>query len=182
MIKPLKKDDQQALMQVARLLQITFPWAYGIKEDAMEEAESLCVDERIAYVYLKDDQVLGIVGARPQYGTTGWELHPLAVHMDHRQQGIASSLMHAIEAEVIDHGGIVMYLGSDDEFDQTSLSTVDLFEHPFEKILTIENISHHPYSFYEKHGYQIVGVVPDANGFYKPDIIMAKRLVPLPPK
>jgi aminoglycoside 6'-N-acetyltransferase I len=34
----------------------------------------------------------------------------------------------------------------------------------------------HPYEFYQKLGYVIVGVIPDANGPGKPDILMAKSL------
>jgi aminoglycoside 6'-N-acetyltransferase I len=34
----------------------------------------------------------------------------------------------------------------------------------------------HPYEFYKKVGFTIVGVLPDANGFGKPDIFMAKRV------
>jgi aminoglycoside 6'-N-acetyltransferase I len=34
----------------------------------------------------------------------------------------------------------------------------------------------HPYEFYQKMGFAIVGVMPDANGIGKPDIYMAKRL------
>ncbi len=30
--------------------------------------------------------------------------------------------------------------------------------------------------FYQKVGYTVVGVVPDANGLGKPDILMAKRI------
>jgi len=37
----------------------------------------------------------------------------------------------------------------------------------------------HAEAFYQKCGFVIVGVVPDANGLGKPDILMAKR-VPRP--
>ncbi len=47
----------------------------------------------------------------------------------------------------------------------------------FEKITHIRNINRHPYEFYQKVGYQIVGVIPNANGLGKPDIIMAKSLI-----
>lgn len=179
MLKHMTKDNEAEILSAARLLQLTFPWAYGDKEDAHKEALSLCQDDYIAFIYVKNDAVVGIIGARPQYGVTGWELHPLAVDRSFRGQGIASQLVEALEKDVIDHGGLMMYLGSDDEFNQTSLSQIDLFKDPFLAIKNIENLSHHPYSFYQKCGYHIVGVIPDASGFYKPDIIMAKRLVPL---
>lgn len=35
----------------------------------------------------------------------------------------------------------------------------------------------HPYEFYQTLGFVILGVIPDANGLGKPDILMAKRLV-----
>jgi aminoglycoside 6'-N-acetyltransferase I len=41
---------------------------------------------------------------------------------------------------------------------------------------TIGNLRRHPYEFYQKLGYVIVGVIPDTNGFGKPDIFMAKRV------
>jgi aminoglycoside 6'-N-acetyltransferase I len=177
MLKRLTKNDKQEIIEVARLLQLTFPWSYGDKEEAYNESISLCQEDRIAFVYQENNRVLGIIGARPQYGTTGWELHPLAVDMSNRGRGIASKLMVELEKEVVHQGGLVMYLGSDDEFNQTSLSETDLFIDTFEAIRNIKNLSNHPYSFYQKHGYKIVGVIPDANGINKPDIIMAKRLI-----
>jgi hypothetical protein len=46
-----------------------------------------------------------------------------------------------------------------------------------EGFASIRNLKHHPYEFYQKLGYQIVGVIPDANGPGKPDILMAKSLI-----
>jgi len=43
------------------------------------------------------------------------------------------------------------------------------------KARRIRNLHGHPYEFYEKLGYTVVGVLPDANGPGKPDIFMAKR-------
>jgi aminoglycoside 6'-N-acetyltransferase I len=70
-------------------------------------------------------------------------------------------------------------LGPDDEFDKTSLSHVDLYDHLWERIANIRNLKNHPFEFYQKQGFQIVGVLPDVNGFGKPDIYMAKRLTAL---
>jgi aminoglycoside 6'-N-acetyltransferase I len=40
----------------------------------------------------------------------------------------------------------------------------------------IRNLRRHPYGFYQKLGYVVVGVLPDANGRGRPDIFMAKRV------
>ncbi len=67
-------------------------------------------------------------------------------------------------------GGLV------DEDNMTSLSEVDPYENLWEKIRDIRNLNNHPFEFYQKMGYIITGVVPDANGIGKPDILMAKRV------
>ena len=107
---------------------------------------------------------------------TGWELHPLAVLKEYQRKGIGRALVNALENEVISRGGIMMYLGSDDESGTTSLYGTDLYEDTFGKLKNIRNTGGHPFPFYEKYGYRIVGVIPDANGIGKPDIWMAKRL------
>ena len=84
--------------------------------------------------------------------------------------------MQAFEAEVVLRGALTIKLGTDDIVGMTSLGGQDLYPNVWEHVEAIENIKGHPYSFYEKMGYAIVGVLPDANGFGKPDIFMAKRV------
>ena len=58
----------------------------------------------------------------------------------------------------------------------TSLFGADLYDDTYVKLANIQNTGGHPFTFYEKMGYKIVGVFPDANGIGKPDIWMAKRI------
>jgi aminoglycoside 6'-N-acetyltransferase I len=73
-------------------------------------------------------------------------------------------------------GGLTIRLGSDDEAAMTTLGGIDLYPDPWPHIAAIQNLRGHPYSFYQRCGFVIVGVVPDANGLGKPDIMMAKRV------
>jgi len=174
-IADLIKTDESHCAQVAALLREAFPHAYG---DCAEEEVDTCLSEgRIALVSLEGDRVLGFVGAIPQYENTGWELHPLVVDKICRSRGVGRALVAALEARLREKGCLTVYLGTDDEFGQTSLSDTDLFENTYEKIGCVRNLHNHPYEFYQKCGYKIVGVIPDANGLGKPDIYMAKSLV-----
>ena len=110
------------------------------------------------------------------YDGNVWELHPLVVHPDYRGQGIARALVTDLEDHVREKGAITLQLGTDDEDFSTSLGGVDLYHNLWEHIRNIQNLNNHPYTFYEKMGYIIIGVMPDANGPGKPDIYMAKRL------
>ncbi|MFN2459289.1 MAG: hypothetical protein ABR591_01150 [Candidatus Velthaea sp.] len=62
----------------------------------------------------------------------------------------------------------------------TSLGGVDLYPNVLEHLAALEDRKSHPFGFYRRLGYAVVGVVPDAEGFGKPDILMAKRVVSLP--
>ena len=146
------------------------------KSDAEGEIRRMIKGPRIALAAITDDSVVGIIGAIPQYGVTGWELHPLAVLKEYQRRGVGTALVEAIEQEVAERGGITLYLGSDDETGATSLYGEDLYDDTFGKLANIQNIGSHPFPFYEKLGYKIVGVFPDVNGVGKPDIWLAKRI------
>jgi aminoglycoside 6'-N-acetyltransferase I len=53
---------------------------------------------------------------------------------------------------------------------------VDVYPDPLAAAAQIQNLGRHPFEFYRKVGFTIVGLLPDANGFGKPDIFMAKRV------
>lgn len=168
------RTNTQFIEEAAALLAESFPHAYG--EDALEEMARYLDPERIAVMAVENGHLIGFVGAIPQYGITGWELHPLVVKKSHQFKGVGSLLMQALEAAVASSGGITVYLGTDDEFEQTSLSGTDLYVDTWQKVENVENKKKHPFEFYLKMGYKIVGVIPDANGMGKPDIWMAKRV------
>ncbi|MDD4057221.1 MAG: GNAT family N-acetyltransferase [Bacilli bacterium] len=173
-IEVFTKQNKQYVEEATNLLLENFYQAY--KDDAKEEVINCLSENRIALAAIIDDHLVGFIGAIPQYANTGWELHPLVVSNAYRFQGIGTLLVKALEKEVAIRGGITIYLGSDDEEEKTSLSNTDLYQNTYAKIENIKNLSKHPYEFYEKLGYKIVGVIPDANGIGKPDIWMAKRI------
>jgi aminoglycoside 6'-N-acetyltransferase I len=177
-IVEMQINNELWVNESATLISHSFPHAYPTIKEGREVVSTITEHGSIALVAIQKQHVIGIIGAIPQYGVTGWELHPLAVDPSFRKQNIGRQLVEALEEKVRLLGGVMIYLGTDDEFDQTSLSGVDLFDEMYEKIKAIENHKNHPYSFYVKCGYQITGLMPDANGLGRPDIIMSKRIVP----
>ncbi len=179
----LRPDAEAVVMQAARLLVEGFcehwPNAWPTLETALDEVHECLSEERICRIAVEGETVLGWIGGIPQYDGHVWELHPLVVHAVYRGRGIGRALVEDLEAQVAARGGLTIYLGTDDEDDMTSLGGVDLYDDLWGRIARIQNLKGHPYSFYSRLGYYIVGVVPDANGPGKPDICMAKRVQPL---
>jgi aminoglycoside 6'-N-acetyltransferase I len=84
--------------------------------------------------------------------------------------------VRTLENEAKQQNVATIWLGTDDDFGGTNLYDVDLYPNIFERLSNIQPTTGHPYTFYQKMGYTIVGAIPDANGFGKPDIMMAKRI------
>ncbi len=180
-IVDLEKENEEAIEQTANLLVQEFkehwPNAWPDQDSAIEEVREALQEENINRIAIDDaDEVVGWVGGIPEYNGNAWELHPLVVKRERQGHGIGQALVAELEQEVKERGGITIYLGTDDEDGMTTLSNTNLYENLMGKISGIENLKGHPYEFYQKQGYKIVGVIPDANGIGKPDIIMAKRV------
>ncbi len=173
----LRPDNLTGREQVAHLLVDAFPQAWPDLSAAMVEVNESLEPERVSRIAINDQQaVVGWIGGIRQYDGHVWELHPLVVRQDRRGRGIGRALVTDFEERVRERHGLTVWLGTDDDADQTTLSGVDLYSNVSEHIVGIKNLARHPYEFYQKLGYVIVGVLPDANGIGKPDIYMAKRV------
>jgi aminoglycoside 6'-N-acetyltransferase I len=177
----MTKERGDLVQQAAQLLVDAFRehWAeaWSTLDEGRREVEEMLEAERICRAAVDDEgNLLGIIGGIPQYDGHVWELHPLAVQPSAQGRGIGKALIEDFEEQVRQRGGLTITLGSDDEDDMTSLSGVDLYENLWEKVRDVRNFKRHPFEFYQKMGYVITGVVPDANGVGKPDIIMSKRI------
>jgi len=177
----LVPDDISAIQQAAAVLVAGFeahwPHAWPDLSSALAEVHKALAPEKICRVAREQDgTVMGWIGGNPQYGGRVWELHPLVVRPDAQGRGIGRALVNDFEAQVRMRGGLTLLLGSDDEDNMTTLSGVELYPDVWTHVRQIRNLHGHPYEFYQECGFVIVGVVPDANGRGKPDILMAKRV------
>ena len=179
----LLPENEDAVRQAATLLfevsKEHHPNAWPTMKAAMEEVKETFGENRISRVAVDSDGlVLGWIGGSGAERSQeyAWELHPLVVRPEWQGRGWGGVLVADLEDKVRQRGGCVIWLGADDENNQTTLGGVDLYPNILERLANIQNLNRHPYEFYLKVGFSIVGALPDANGPGKPDIFMAKRV------
>jgi aminoglycoside 6'-N-acetyltransferase I len=180
LITDLSTAGEVAAEQAAAALVAGFaehwPEAWPDIEGARAEVAEALGPGKICRAALGDEgALLGWAGAMPSYAQV-WELHPLVVRPERQGGGVGRALVEDLVAQVRERGGLTLMLGSDDEDEMTSLSGVELYPDVWPHVANIRNLRRHPYEFYQKCGFVIVGVVPDANGPGKPDILMARRV------
>jgi len=180
-VRALIVEDALAIEQVAGILVAGFaehwPGSWPDLEAARAAVRASFVADRISRVAVDEHgMVVGWIGGMAEYGGHVWQLDPLVVRPDSQGQGIGQALVADFEAQVRSRGGLTIWLGSDDVDGMTSLAGVDLFPHVLDHLARIRNLRRHPFEFYQKLGYAIVGALPDANGLGKPDIFLAKSV------
>ena len=174
----MNKANETQITQAAQILTDSLPIGWPTFQDAMDEIKDLLIPKNILLAIVVNDIVLGWGGIlAPVYNGNVFELHPLAVRSDRRNQGIGGAIVTALEDEARMQGGLTMHIGADDERDdgETSFANVDLYDDLPRKITNF-NPRMHQSGFYLKLGYKIIGVMPDANGIGKPDIYFGKRI------
>jgi aminoglycoside 6'-N-acetyltransferase I len=128
----------------------------------------------LSRVLLIDGRVVGWVGARHDYGSV-WELHPLVVDEGMRGRGYGRALVNDVERLAAGNGALTMLLGTSDEVGRTTLTGQDLFLDVITALRDLKPTGAHPLGFWQRVGYTVVGVIPDAEGPGKPTILLAKR-------
>ena len=167
--------NEPQLTQAAQMLTDEILKGWSTLDEAVQEIKDLMADEALLFAALEDSDVLGWCGILPEYDGKVYELHPLVVRHDQQRKGIGSKLLTAATERAREKGALTLMLGSDDQTGETSFGNVNLYDDLPGRIREFKPGTH-PGAFYMKHGFTVVGVVPDANGKGKPDIIFAKAL------
>lgn len=175
------KKDEMILVQMAEVLYEGFRGSGSEGLESLEKCRKGVDDivernpiNRLAVE--EGGEVLGFTSGSELYKGYTWELELLVVRPDVQLRGIGAGLLRDFEENVFVRGGSVVFLGTDDENSRTSLGGKELYPDALQNLIEIKDVGGHPFQFYQKMGYEIVGLLPDANGFGKPDIFMAKRL------
>jgi aminoglycoside 6'-N-acetyltransferase I len=173
-------ESTDTMAEAAKVLLKTMPeanmWPDLNEEMALETVEEGIADENICIGIKINNQLIGWAGLIPMYKNT-WELHPMAILPIFQGKGYGKILLNELEKIAQEKGIIGIFAGSDDESNKTSLSEIEITkDNIFEVIKNIKNHKNHPYEFYMRCGYSIIGIIPNANGLDKPDILLWKDI------
>lgn len=156
-----------------------WPQAWPTIADARAEVREALAADRVGFAAVEHGRLLGWIGAlESDYGPVTWELHPLVVAPSAQGRGVGRTLVTTLLDELRDRNVLTVILGTDDTDAMTTIGGRDLYPGVLDHLRAIEDRTGHPFAFYRRLGFEVVGVVPDASGPGRPDILMATRLQP----
>ena len=162
----LRQGFQQKLQQKLSPLQIQLMKLIQLPTQAFEQRLSQEIDENPALEKGKETEPVDEYSNEESFDESGNESIETEVNIDE----------YLSDDEIPNYKLQSNNYSADDEDNRTSVGGVDLYPNVLEHLANIKNLHRHPYEFYQKLGYVIVGIIPDANGKGKPDIFMAKRV------
>lgn len=180
-IEALGPADEGRIAQVCELLVGSFRelspgWVPTVEAARVTVLEAL-EPGMLSRVLLVGERVVGWVGARHDYGSV-WELHPLVIDVAMQGRGYGRALVEDVERLAAGEGALTLVLSTSDELGSTTLFGQDLYRDPLGALRDLASSGAHPLGFWQKVGYTVVGVVPDAEGPGKPSILLAKPIGP----
>ena len=176
MIVDLTTGRAELLEQAAELLHERVPEGWPTVADGRVHLRVWLDRVNVLGGFGRCREAVGWVGGLERYIGQVGELHPLVVRADHERRCVGRALVEDLEDRVRAMGIHTMFVGSDDELGQTNLAGIDLYPDVIAHLSRLENLGGHPIGFYQRLGYAVIGVMPDANGFGRPDIYLSKRL------
>ncbi len=177
-VQNLLRADEHGVQAAALIAQAAFAhitYCDTLEEALQEVGEALKTGKICLAAYSDSGEMLGWIGGQHNYARV-WELHPLAIDPNHQRRSIGRTLVLALEERIAEAGGLTIFLGTDDEFGGTNLFGRELYPDVLAEARRLESVADHPFVFFQKLGFVVTGLVPDANGFGKPDILMCKRV------
>jgi aminoglycoside 6'-N-acetyltransferase I len=170
---PVQREQAAAILMAA-LAHV--PSAWHDMPAARDEVSSFTADpDRMAIAALDGANLVGWIGSI-RHSRSAWELHPLVIDPAFQGRGCGTGLVKALEEQAHRAGICTIWLGTDDDFGGTNLFGADLYPDVLEHLRRLMPAGRHPYTFYRRLGYTVVGVLPDVDGFGRHDILMAKRI------
>lgn len=172
--------NETQFFQAAQMLSDELPLGWPTLADATQEvndwlqpsgecaaADCKWRDDRstIFIAAIDGEEVIGWCGILPSYSGKVYELHPLVVRHDWQRKGVGTLLVDTLAQMAKEKGGLTLWLGTDDDKPggETSFAHVDLYDNLPRRMGEFKPGTHQA-AFYLKIGFQIIGVMPDANG------------------
>ncbi|MCR3905700.1 MAG: GNAT family N-acetyltransferase [Tenericutes bacterium] len=173
----LRDLSKKQLYQCALLLHQEIPTGWKNIEEAQNEITEQLESDGYFYALIDQGQLFGWGGILPHYSGHVYEIHPMVIDKKHQNKGFGGLLIKHLEDKAKFLGGLTIYAASDDEFDdrKSSLRDTDGYDNIYDKMKHFDPKGH-PARFYIKYGYQLIGIMPDANGRGKHDLILSKKL------
>ena len=143
-------------------------------EHARAQVLSAAAGDGQARVAMAGERAVGWIGLKP--GKRVWEIHPIAVDPAQQGLGVGRLLVDAAVTSAREADALTLFASTSDEIGSTSLFEADLFDAPWQAMRDLRVTGPSPVSFWQKVGFTVVGVLPDAEGTGKPSIQLARTL------
>ncbi|MEL7184938.1 MAG: GNAT family N-acetyltransferase [Pseudomonadota bacterium] len=146
--------------------------------ETLDEARQVVMEvgdeRRFGRVWMADGEPLGWVGVIKRKYL--WELHPIAVAVEHQFSGIGHGLVEDVARLAKNAGALTLFAGASDETGTTNLFGVDIYENPIESMKILQSAGRSAHQFWISAGFTVVGLMPDEEGCGKPGIHLARRV------
>lgn len=153
------------------------PQPWPTLADALAEVQHAFAADRVALAAMDDDRLVGWAAALPtSYGGQTWELHPLVVDPPAQGAGVGTALVDGLLERLGTRAAGTLLVSTTDGDRATSIGGIDLFPGVLDHLRTVRERRRHPLGFLRRCGFEVVGVVPDAAGPGRHDILLATRV------